>query len=169
MINGLVFKRDGIAATGESNSNEGEDRGVEPQITETFWKSKGWLPVILLMFVLLWGGCRAVEPVYQNVPASSDAREADSYADTHSRVYYVGGEVRTPGPRIYMGETTVATAIQAAGDFTKAANKGRVKLIRFDGRSETMVVVDLRKAIHPPNDPPVYPGDKIEVPRKWWH
>jgi len=85
------------------------------------------------------------------------------------RIYYVGGEVRSPGPKAYLGQTTVGTAIQAAGDFTEAANKKKVKLIRSGGRSETIVVVDLRRAIHPPNDPPVYPGDKIEVPRTWWH
>lgn len=84
------------------------------------------------------------------------------------RLYYVGGEVRSRGPKEYVGKTTVSTAIQAAGDFTEAANK-KVKLIRSDGRSKTVVVVDLRNAIQPPNDPPVYPGDRIDVPRKWWH
>ena len=85
------------------------------------------------------------------------------------RLFYVGGEVRTPGPKAYIGKTTVSRAIQAAGDFTEAANKKKVKLICSEGRSKSIVVVDLRKAIQPSHDPPVYPGDRIEVPRKWWH
>src|SRR5688572_32216508 len=67
------------------------------------------------------------------------------------RVYYVAGEVRTPGLKAYLGKPTVSMAIQTAGDFTKAANKKKVELIRSDGRSETVVVVDLRKAVQPPN------------------
>ena len=87
----------------------------------------------------------------------------------HERVYYVSGEVRAPGPKASMGETTVSATIQAAGDFTKAANMRKVRLIRSDGCSEVIIAVDLREAIDPPNDLPVYPGDKTKVPRKWWH
>jgi hypothetical protein len=47
-----------LAATGDSKSNESENRGVEPQKNELFWKPANWLPVILLMPGLLWGGCR---------------------------------------------------------------------------------------------------------------
>jgi protein involved in polysaccharide export with SLBB domain len=80
-------------------------------------------------------------------------------------VYYVAGEVKSPGLQEYIGETTVTKAIQAAGDFTEFANKKKVKLIHPDGRYE--VITDLLKAINPPHDPAVHPGDRIEVPRKW--
>jgi len=227
------------AATGDSKSNEGEDRGVEPQMTEPFRKPSRWLPVILLTPGLLWGGCRIVEPLYQDLPASTVAGDAASTADTHilqvgelltvhfpgmqnppqpheerikedgtitlpligplvvagktrdevqellqgkyaagirplnlhqprrARVYFVGGEVRSRGPREYLGKTTVTTAIQAAGDFTESADKKKVVLIRADGRRET---INLTKTSGGPNhDPLVHPGDKIEVMRKWWH
>jgi protein involved in polysaccharide export with SLBB domain len=209
-------------------------------MTGSFWHFTRWLPVILLLFGLLWGGCRSVEPVYQPVTTSSDMATADVYDATHqfqvgelvtihypgiqnvpkqhkerikedgtislpligllavagktpvevqqllqeeyavfvrplvlppprrTPCFFVNGEVRSPGPKAYLGETTVTTAIQSAGDFTEAANKKKVKLIRSDGRRETIDVVDLLQAVDPPNDPQVYPGDKIEVPRKWW-
>lgn len=80
------------------------------------------------------------------------------------RVYYVGGEVRQSGPRLYIGETTVTKAIQAAGDFTDFAKKSKVTLTRADG---TSIKVNCSKAIKNPRfDPPVFPGDKIYVPRR---
>jgi polysaccharide export outer membrane protein len=88
------------------------------------------------------------------------------YFRPYEYVYYVGGEVGNPGPKAYLGKTTVTGAIQAAGDFTKAANTRKVKLIRPDGRSE--IITDLLR-MHSGHDPEVYPGDKIEVARKWWH
>ena len=80
------------------------------------------------------------------------------------RVYYVGGEVKAPGPKVYLGKTTVTKAIQTAGDFTDFANKRSVKLIRANG---TTVTVNCNKAITEPElDPPVFPGDKIHVKRR---
>jgi polysaccharide biosynthesis/export protein VpsN len=80
------------------------------------------------------------------------------------RVYYVGGEVRKSGPVLYIGETTVTKAIQAAGDFTDYAKKSKVTLTRADG---TSIKVNCNKAIKDPRfDPPVFPGDKIYVPRR---
>ena len=80
-----------------------------------------------------------------------------------SRVYYVGGEVNHPGPEVYIGQTTVTTAIQAAGDFTEFANH-KVWLTRADG-TRTRVNVD--KALKDSTqDPPIFPGDKIHVERR---
>lgn len=80
------------------------------------------------------------------------------------RVFYVGGEVKAPGPKVYLGKTTVTKAIQAAGDFTDFANKRSVKLIRTDG---TTITVNCNKAIERPElDPPVFPNDKIHVKRR---
>lgn len=80
------------------------------------------------------------------------------------RVFYVGGEVKQPGRQLYVGETTVTKAIQAASDFTDYANRKRVKLIRHNGE---VITVNCVKALQDPTlDPPVYPGDQIQVPRR---
>jgi protein involved in polysaccharide export with SLBB domain len=80
------------------------------------------------------------------------------------RVFYVGGEVKQPGRLIYAGETTVTKAIQAAGDFTDFANRNKVLLIRSTGDT---IKVNCTKAMQDPSlDPPVYPGDQIQVPRR---
>jgi protein involved in polysaccharide export with SLBB domain len=81
-----------------------------------------------------------------------------------NRVYYVGGEVNHPGPEVYMGKTTVTTAIQAAGDFTQFANH-KVWLTR--GSDGTRIRVSVDKALSDSTqDPLVFPGDKIEVHRR---
>jgi polysaccharide export outer membrane protein len=80
-----------------------------------------------------------------------------------NRVYYVGGEVAHPGPEVYIGSTTVTTAVQAAGDLTQFGSH-RVWLTRADG---TRIKVNLDKALSDSTqDPPVFPGDKIQVPRR---
>ncbi len=80
------------------------------------------------------------------------------------RVFYVGGEVKQPGRQLYIGETTVTKAIQSAGDFTDFANQKKVKLIRHNGE---VITVNCVKALKDPTlDPPVYPGDQIQVPRR---
>jgi polysaccharide biosynthesis/export protein VpsN len=80
------------------------------------------------------------------------------------RVFYVGGEVKQPGRQLYVGETTVTKAIQTAGDFTDFANQKKVQLIRHNGE---VITVNCVKALKDPTlDPPVYPGDQIQVPRR---
>ncbi len=81
------------------------------------------------------------------------------------RVYYVGGEVVHPGPELYNGETTLTKAIQTAGDFTQFASH-KVWLTRKDG---TRIKVNVDKALRDPTkDPPVFPGDEIHVPRRYF-
>jgi protein involved in polysaccharide export with SLBB domain len=83
-----------------------------------------------------------------------------------ARVYYVGGEVGHAGPEVYVGQTTVTTAIQAAGDLTQFASHTRIWLTRADG---TRTPVNYDKALNDPaQDPPVFPGDKIEVHRRYF-
>jgi len=80
------------------------------------------------------------------------------------RFFYVGGEVKLPNRQQYAGEITVTKAIQAAGDFTDFANQKKVKLIRHNGE---VITVNCIKALKDPTlDPPVYPGDQIQVPRR---
>jgi polysaccharide biosynthesis/export protein VpsN len=81
------------------------------------------------------------------------------------RVYYVGGEVHAPGPKEYLGETTVTKAVQAAGDFTDFA-RHKVWLNRASGQR---IQVDCDKALKDPSlDPQVYPGDQIVVDKSIW-
>jgi polysaccharide biosynthesis/export protein len=80
------------------------------------------------------------------------------------RVYYVGGEVGHPGPQVYIGETTVTKAIQTAGDLSQFASH-RVWLNRKDG---TRIRVNYDKALRDSTqDPQVFPGDQIQVPRRY--
>lgn len=80
------------------------------------------------------------------------------------RFYHVDGEVRTPGPKPYLGQTDVVKAIAAAGGFTEFARKGKIRLIRADGTTE---IVDYEEAIDDPaKNLPVYPNDKIVVRRR---
>lgn len=84
-----------------------------------------------------------------------------------ARYFYVLGQVNNNmGGRImYNGPITVLGAIGAAGDFTPFADKRHVKLIRGNGEIKTINCV---KAIaHPELDLPVYPGDKIQVGRRF--
>jgi protein involved in polysaccharide export with SLBB domain len=82
-----------------------------------------------------------------------------------NQFYYVGGEVKMPGQLVHTGEMTVLKAVAAAQGFTDFANHHKVRLIHADGRSS---IVDCDAALEDPSlDLPVYPGDKIEVPRHW--
>jgi polysaccharide export outer membrane protein len=81
-----------------------------------------------------------------------------------TRSFYVTGEVRASGNYPYKTSITVSKAIATAGGFTDFANKRKVKLIRADGRKQTIncnEVID-----HPERDPQVFPDDKIHVPRR---
>jgi polysaccharide export outer membrane protein len=85
---------------------------------------------------------------------------------SQDRVYYVGGEVKQPGRLLYVGETTVTRAIQSAGDFTDFANRRKVWLVRTNGKH---IKVNCNKALEDPSlDLPVYPGDQIQVPRRFF-
>jgi polysaccharide export outer membrane protein len=82
------------------------------------------------------------------------------------RVYYVSGEVKIPGRQLYIGQTTVTKAITSAGDFTDYANHKKVWLMRTNGER---IKVNVDKALKgTAQDPPVYPGDQISVPRRIW-
>lgn len=83
-----------------------------------------------------------------------------------TRWYYVDGEVRQPNRYIYTSRITVLKAIASAGGFTDFAKKTKVQLTRVDGRTQ---IVNCVKALNNPSlDLEVYPGDKIDVPRRLW-
>jgi len=82
------------------------------------------------------------------------------------RYYYVNGEVKTPSRQPHPGELTVLKAIASAQGFTDFANKKKVRLTRADGHT---VIVNCEKALKDAQlDLPVYPGDKVDVPRSIW-
>jgi protein involved in polysaccharide export with SLBB domain len=83
---------------------------------------------------------------------------------TGDRVYFVRGEVHLPGRLIYVGPITVTKAITSAGDFTDFANHGKVFLIRANGKRFRLNCDKILDGRLP--DPPVFPGDQIEVYRK---
>jgi polysaccharide biosynthesis/export protein len=80
------------------------------------------------------------------------------------RYFWVGGEVKSPGQKPYLSQMTVLKAIQAAADFTDFAKRSKVRVTRANGRTET---VNCSKAAKDSKyDRPVYPGDRIDVPRR---
>ncbi|MGC8742432.1 MAG: polysaccharide biosynthesis/export family protein [Verrucomicrobiia bacterium] len=82
-----------------------------------------------------------------------------------SRFFYVDGQVKLPGRFPHIGEITFTGAIAAAGGFTDYANKKAIRLIRSDGKVQNL---DYNKVIKEPKlDLPIYPGDRIIVPRRW--
>ena len=91
-------------------------------------------------------------------------REMNVTVQTPDRSYSVGGQVRAPDRKPYVGPTTVIKAIQSAGDFTDFAKRKKVQLTRANGKTYT---VNCDKALKDPRlDLPVYPGDSIHVPRR---
>lgn len=83
---------------------------------------------------------------------------------TSDRVYYVRGEVKSPGRLIYAGAITVSKAITSAGDFTEYANRRKVWLTRVNGDRFKLNLNAILDGEQP--DPPVFPGDQIEVNRR---
>ena len=84
--------------------------------------------------------------------------------NTGDRVYYVTGEVRSPGRQLYAGQMTVTKAITTAGGFTDFAKRTKVWLIRANGQR---IRVNCDKAFQDPSqDPLVYPNDQVQVPRR---
>ena len=82
------------------------------------------------------------------------------------RFFDVDGQVNARSRQPYLGGITVLGAIAAAGGFTDFAQTKKVQIIRGNN---TKVVVNCKKAKdHPQLDLPVYPGDRIYVPRRWW-
>ena len=85
---------------------------------------------------------------------------------TSDQVYFVRGEVHQPGRLIYVGPITVTKAITSAGDFNDFANRRNVVLIRANGQRFKLNCTKILNGDAP--DPPVFPGDQIEVKRRVW-
>lgn len=100
---------------------------------------------------------RYVPKYFQNLTVTVRAPE---------RFFYVDGQVRLPSRQQYLGEITLLGAIAAAGGFTDFAQPKKVRIIRADGKIEE---VDCKRAQRDSRfDVPIYPGDRIIVPRRFW-
>jgi len=83
-----------------------------------------------------------------------------------NQYYFVGGEVRGLGRQAYTGYMTVLGAIDTAGGFTEFARRGKVHVIRADGKQITL---DATKALRDPDlNVEIFPNDKIDVPKRVW-
>jgi protein involved in polysaccharide export with SLBB domain len=83
------------------------------------------------------------------------------------RFFYVMGMVNASGNGgryPYVGPITVLDAIATAGDFNPFADKRHVQITRVSGKIE---IVNCIKALkHPELNLPVYPGDRVTVPKR---
>lgn len=78
--------------------------------------------------------------------------------------FSVDGEVKTPNRFVYSGQTTVLQAIATANGFTDFAQKKKVQIIRADGKK--LIVNCVKILDRPADDVQIYPGDRINVPRR---
>jgi polysaccharide biosynthesis/export protein len=75
-------------------------------------------------------------------------------------VYYVSGEVKSPGRFPYEEKMTVLMAVTTAGGFTDKASSRRISIIREQSGDKQKIKVGL--------DDPIRPGDTIVVPESWF-
>lgn len=81
------------------------------------------------------------------------------------RFVYVDGFVKAPNNYPYRPGMTLLKAITVAGGFSEFGKKTEVKVTR-DGREQT---VDCERALKDPSlDIPLFPGDRIYVPRRFF-
>lgn len=77
------------------------------------------------------------------------------------RPFYIIGEVRNPGHYPYVGGMRVVNAIAMAGGFTYRAKEDKILITRAKGGK-----AEKTQEVGP--DAPVYPGDVIEVPERFF-
>ena len=81
------------------------------------------------------------------------------------RYFFVDGQVRQPNRYEHRGDLTVLGAIAAAGGFTDFAKRTKVQITRADKQT---LIIDCKKATADPKlDLPIYPGDRVFVPKRW--
>jgi protein involved in polysaccharide export with SLBB domain len=73
---------------------------------------------------------------------------------------YVVGEVTKPGSYDWADDLRVINAVALAGGYTYRAEKGELKVIRFDDPAKAETPVDQAAQIGP--------GDTIVVPERWF-
>lgn len=78
------------------------------------------------------------------------------------RYVFIGGEVQRPGRIPWSPDLTLAKAVQSAGGFTLYAKESKVTLTRDRKAYDFDVTLAQRQ---PEEDPLLFPGDSIQVPR----
>ena len=86
----------------------------------------------------------------------------DVSVNVTERYVYIGGEVQRPGRIVWSPDLTLSKAVQSAGGFTLYAKESRVMLTRDRQTHDFDVKLAQRK---PEQDPLLFPGDSIQVPR----
>ena len=94
-------------------------------------------------------------------------KRLDVNVNSDARYYYVYGEVKQPRNYMYPGTMTVLRAIAAASDFNDFANRKKVQLIRSNGQ-KPIIINCVKAQKNPELDLPVYPEDRVYVPRRWF-
>jgi polysaccharide export outer membrane protein len=123
--------------------------------------------IISLPFIgqLTAGGVSTAE-LSQRIRETYVARKIYTTVDVSvtvtERYVYVGGEVQRPGRIIWSPDLTVAKAIQSAGGFSLYTKETAVNLVR-DNHAYPIDVKIAQK--NPSQDPPLIPGDSLQVPR----
>lgn len=86
----------------------------------------------------------------------------DVSVNVTERYIYIGGEVQRPGRIVWSPDLTLSKAVQSAGGFTLYAKETRVTLTRDRQAHDFDVKLAQRQ---PADDPLLFPGDSIQVPR----
>ena len=86
----------------------------------------------------------------------------DVSVNVTERYVYIGGEVQRPGRIAWSPDLTLAKAVQSAGGFTLYAKETKVTLTRDRQAYDFDVKLAQRS---PEEDPLLFPGDSIQVPR----
>lgn len=82
------------------------------------------------------------------------------------RFFFVGGQVKSGGRLLWSEGMTLVKAIQTAGGFIEEwAKTTKVRVTRLDGK--TFIVNYDKATIDQKFDVPIYPGDTINVPKRW--
>lgn len=83
---------------------------------------------------------------------------------SEERVFFVEGEIKTPGRLPYKGQMTVLRAITSAGSFTDFANRKKIELRRATG--EKLFINWFKANEDPKLDLPVFPNDLLIIRKK---
>ena len=86
----------------------------------------------------------------------------DVSVNVTERYVYIGGEVQRPGRIPWSPDLTLAKAVQSAGGFSLYAKETKVSLTRDRKAYDFDVKLAQRQ---PEEDPLLFPGDSIQVPR----
>jgi polysaccharide export outer membrane protein len=139
--------------------------GIPEPITSNVQIDEQGLIRLQYVGAVVAGGLTTSE-LSQSIRATYIARKfyntLDVSVNVTERYVYIGGEVQRPGRIIWSPDLTLAKAVQSAGGFTLYAKETRVTLTRDRKAYDFDVKLAQRR---PEQDPILFPGDSIQVPR----